>query len=108
MMGAVPDRPVCDSAWNAGAASDVSSRAEPKTTLAPTEKEGLRKAAIVIERISWCCSTLALHDGMPRVHSNAGDARLPGMGSENHWFRFQTDAETAVDALLDRLGERHH
>ena len=77
-----------------GAASDVSNRAEPKTTLAPTDREGLRKAAIVIKKVSWCCSTQALPEDMPRVHSNAGEARLPGAVSENDWFRFQADAET--------------
>jgi hypothetical protein len=61
ITGAVPDRPVDESAWKAGAASEVSKSAEPKTTLAPTDREGLRKAAIVIEKVSWCCSMLAMH-----------------------------------------------
>src|ERR1700744_3244066 len=47
-------------------------------------------------------------EGMPRTHSNAGDGRPLRAPSENDWFRFQTDAETTVHALLDRLGERHH
>src|ERR1700747_1406779 len=108
MMGAVLDLPVVESAWKAEAASEARSRVEPKTTRAPTDREGVRKAAIVIEKVSWCCSTPALPDGTPRVHSNAGDGPALAGTSENDWFRFQPDAETAVDALLDRLGQRHH
>jgi hypothetical protein len=63
MMGAVADLPVVESAWKADAASEASNSVEPKTTRAPTDREGVRKAAIVIEKVSRCCATPALPAG---------------------------------------------
>src|ERR1700709_403655 len=100
MVGAVDETPVEESTAHAGPLNAPSTRTEPKTTLAPTDREGLRKAAIVIRKSPnfvrcWRC----LRD-TPRVHSNAGEEAAL---SEHHGLGLEADAEAPVDAFLDRL-----